>query len=92
MEPNTLARQDDTLLFNELSLLIEESQQKVAVAAKSAVTILFWQVGKRINEHILHNKRAEYGKQIVPTVSTQLEIKYGRNFTEKKCEEDDAIR
>jgi predicted nuclease of restriction endonuclease-like (RecB) superfamily len=40
-------------------------------------------VGKRINEHILHNKRAEYGKQIVPTVSTQLEIKYGRNFTEK---------
>lgn len=83
MEPNTLARLDDTLLFKELALLIEESQQKVAVAAKSAVTILFWKVGKRINEHILQNKRAEYGKQIVPNVSTQLENKYGRNFSEK---------
>ncbi len=53
------------------------------MAAKSAVTILFWQVGKRINEHILQDKRAEYGRQIVTTVSTQLENKYGRNFTEK---------
>lgn len=40
-------------------------------------------MGKRINEDILQNKRAEYGKQIVSTLSTQLEIKYGRNFTEK---------
>jgi hypothetical protein len=38
---------------------------------------------KRINKNILQNKRAEYGKQIVPTLSTQLENKYGRNFTEK---------
>ena len=70
-------------LFNELSQLIEQSKQQVAVQANSAVTILFWQVGNRINQDILQNKRAEYGKQIVPTVSAQLENKYGRNFTEK---------
>ena len=70
-------------LFNELSQLIEQSKQQVAVQANSAVTILFWQVGNRINQEILQNKRAEYGKQIVPTVSAQLENKYGRNFTEK---------
>jgi hypothetical protein len=40
-------------------------------------------VGKRINEDILQNKRADYGKQIVSTHSSQLETKYGRNFTEK---------
>ena len=45
--------------------------------------MLFWQVGYRINTHILQNKRATYGKQIVPTVSAQLENEYGRNFTEK---------
>ena len=44
---------------------------------------MFWQVGNRVNQDILQNKRAEYGKQIVPTVSAQLENKYGRNFTEK---------
>jgi len=36
--------------------------------------------GKRINEVILQNKRAEYGKQIVSTLSTQLKERYGRNF------------
>jgi predicted nuclease of restriction endonuclease-like (RecB) superfamily len=70
-------------LFNELSQLIEQSKQQVAVQANSAVTILFWQVGNRINQEILQNKRAEYGKQIVQTLSAQLESKYGRNFEVK---------
>jgi predicted nuclease of restriction endonuclease-like (RecB) superfamily len=70
-------------LFNELSQLIEQSKQQIAIQANSAVTILFWQVGNRINQDILQNKRAAYGKQIVPTLSTQLENKYGRNFEEK---------
>ncbi len=70
-------------LFNELSQLIEQSKHQVAIQANSTVTILFWQIGNRINQDILQNKRAEYGKQIVPTVSAQLENKYGRNFTEK---------
>ena len=70
-------------LFYELSQLIEQSKQQVAVQANSAVTILFWKVGNRINQDILQNKRAEYGKQIVPTLSAQLENKYGRNFEVK---------
>ena len=70
-------------LFNELSQLIEQSKQQVAIQANSAVTILFWQVGNRINQDILQNKRAEYGKQIVSTLSAQLENKYGRNFEVK---------
>lgn len=37
-------------LFNELSQLIEQSKQQVAVQANSAVTILFWQVGNRIKK------------------------------------------
>ena len=70
-------------LLAELSQLIEQSQIQVAITANSTVTLLFWQVGNRINNHILQNKRADYGKQIVPTVSAQLEKEYGRNFTEK---------
>jgi predicted nuclease of restriction endonuclease-like (RecB) superfamily len=70
-------------LFEELSQLIEHSRQQVVSQANSALTIVFWQVGRRINEEVLENQRAEYGKQIVPTVSAQLEEKYGRNFTEK---------
>ena len=70
-------------LLNELSALIEQSKHKIAVAANSTLTILFWHVGKRINDEILQNERAEYGKRIIETIALQLENKYGRNFNEK---------
>ena len=75
-----IAQQAEQVLVTELSLLIEQSQQQVVAQANSTLTLLFWQVGKRINEDILQNKRADYGKQIVPTLSAQLKEKYGRNF------------
>ena len=74
---------DSQLLLQEIVNLIEKSQSQVSVQVNSAVTILFWQVGNRINQEILQNKRADYGKRIVATLSTQLETKYGRNFEEK---------
>lgn len=70
-------------LYNELSALIEQSKKQVAIVANSALTVLFWQVGKRINEEILNNERAEYAKAIVATLATQLESKYGRSFEER---------
>lgn len=68
------------ILFEELSRLIEKSQHQLVSYANSSLTLLFWQIGKRINEEVLQNKRAEYAKNIVSTVSTQLKAKYGRNF------------
>ncbi|MFT3950331.1 MAG: PDDEXK nuclease domain-containing protein [Agriterribacter sp.] len=70
-------------MFAELSQLIEQSQRQVASYVNSTLTVLFWHIGKRINNEILQNQRAEYGKQILPTVSEKLESRYGRNFTEK---------
>ncbi len=70
-------------LFNELSLLIEQSQQEVVAQVNSSLTMLFWHIGSRINQSILQNKRAEYGKQIVVTLSRQMKYKYGRSFDEK---------
>jgi hypothetical protein len=75
-----IANQTEQVLVTELSLLIEQSQHQVVAQANSTLTLLFWQIGKRINEDILQNKRADYGKKIVPTVSAQLKDKYGRNF------------
>ena len=80
---NIVAAQSPESLLNELSQLIEQSQQQVVSQVNSTLTMLFWHIGKRINENILQNKRAEYAKQIVSTVSTQLRIQYGRNFEEK---------
>lgn len=81
--PRTEAVLSEAGLFSELSHLIEQSRQQVAVYANSALTVLFWQIGRRINEEVLGNQRADYGKQIVVTLSRQLEEEHGRNFTEK---------
>src|SRR6056297_1452666 len=70
-------------LFSELSKLIEQSRRQVINAANSTLITLYWQVGKRINDHVLQKKRAGYGKEIVSTVSTQLKEKYGKSFEER---------
>jgi len=45
--------------------MIDASRQNVAIAVNSEITLLYWKIGKRINEEVLGNERAEYGKQIV---------------------------
>ena len=80
IKTNTITKAAEKDLFKELSQLIEQSQQQVVAQANSTLTLLFWHIGNRINKEILQNKRADYGKQIVATLSTQLEERYGRNF------------
>ena len=67
-------------LLSELTQLIDRTKQHSAVQVNSALTVLFWQIGNRINQDILQNKRADYAKQIVSTLSTQLKERYGNNF------------
>ncbi|HQQ02405.1 MAG TPA: PDDEXK nuclease domain-containing protein [Bacteroidales bacterium] len=83
MKKNNAVENTEQVLLQELSRLIEQSQNNVIKQVNSVLNLLFWQVGKRINDHILHNKRADYGKQIVVTLSRQLMEKYGRNFEER---------
>lgn len=73
----------ESKLFTDLAQIIEQGKNQLVKQVNSTITMVYWQVGKRINEDVLNNQRAEYGKQIVPTVSAQLEKQYGRQFTEK---------
>ena len=67
-------------LITDLRTLINEARNKVALIVNTEITLLYWHIGKRINEEVLGNQRAEYGKQIVSTLSTQLTKEYGRGF------------
>lgn len=67
-------------LITDLRTLINEARNKVALIINTEITLLYWHIGKRINEEVLGNQRAEYGKQIVSTLSTQLTKEYGRGF------------
>jgi predicted nuclease of restriction endonuclease-like (RecB) superfamily len=71
----------DPELFSEVKALIEQSRQTVAVAVNSTMTMLYWEVGRRINAEVLNDQRAEYGKQIVVALSAQLTSEYGKGWS-----------
>lgn len=75
--------QGSTLIVSNIKQLIDRSLQNVAVTVNAEITLLYWLVGKRINHEILKDSRAEYGKQIISTLSQQLTQEYGAGWSEK---------
>lgn len=76
--------ENTTHLVNEIKTLIAESKQQLAVAVNATLTSLYWHIGKRINEEILNEQRAEYGKKIIDNISKQLELEYGSGWSSKQ--------
>lgn len=74
-------QKSDAALLGEIRSLIEQTRSQVAQAVNSALVVMNWHIGKRINDEILGNKRAEYGAEIVSTLSRKLTVDYGRGFT-----------
>ena len=54
----------DNALFINICRIIDEAKQSVAVSANSALTMMYWHIGKTIDSYVLNGHRAEYGKQI----------------------------
>jgi predicted nuclease of restriction endonuclease-like (RecB) superfamily len=73
----------NTSFFSEIRLLIEQSKQQCAVTVNANITMLYWHIGNRINSEVLKDQRAEYGQQIVLTLSRQLILDYGSSFSDK---------
>ncbi len=75
---------ENTGLFSAIKNLIETSKSNVAVLVNAEMTMLYWNIGKRINDEIGEQSRAEsYGKNIVATLWRQLANEYGTSFSEK---------
>jgi predicted nuclease of restriction endonuclease-like (RecB) superfamily len=67
-------------LVSDVSLLINDARQRVAVAVNAEMTMLYWKVGKRINAEVLEGKRAEYGREVLHSLSQSLTGQYGSGW------------
>jgi len=74
---------NDNKLVDRLILLVEKTKLEVVSYSNSSLTTLFWKIGQTIREDVLANRRAEYGKEIVVTVSRELVNKFGRSYEVK---------
>jgi predicted nuclease of restriction endonuclease-like (RecB) superfamily len=72
----------EKLLLSIVSL-IDNARKNVAQAVNSELTLLYWNIGKQINEDILKNNRADYGKSIVLELSRELTVKFGTGFSKR---------
>lgn len=68
-------------LLDDLRSLIDQSRQRIASVINAELTQLYWAIGKRINEEILNQTRAEYGKQTIRRLSERLIAEFGRGFS-----------
>ena len=70
-------------LGRDIRALILSARESVAYAVNAELTTLYWQIGTRIRQDILKEKRAEYGEEIVQALSAQLEMEFGQGFGAK---------
>jgi hypothetical protein len=88
----TLSARKPYKLLADVRNLILATRAEAAQTVNAGLTMLYWHVGNRIRRDILQNKRAEYGADIVATVSRQLSKEFGRGFTEKNLKLREAVR
>ncbi len=68
-------------LIGDIRRLIETARHNVAVTVNASLTILYWKIGDRIRQDVLKEKRAEYGEEIISTLSIQLVKEFGNGFS-----------
>ncbi|TDO08721.1 PDDEXK nuclease domain-containing protein [Halomonas ventosae] len=73
----------DPALVADLRQLIDGARQRAAVAVNAELTLLYWEIGRRIHREVLAGKRAGYGEEIVSALGRQLTHEYGRGFSAK---------
>ena len=74
---------DAPKLLNSIVGLIDQTRHIVAKTVNQELTLLYWNIGKTINEDILKNDRADYGKKLILNLSIALSNRYGNGFNKR---------
>jgi predicted nuclease of restriction endonuclease-like (RecB) superfamily len=71
-------------LVDDVRRLIDSARSRVAVTVNAELTLLYWQIGRRISEGVLGGARADYGQRVLEGLARQLTAAYGRGWSEKQ--------
>ena len=76
-----------TTLTKDIKNLISTSQETAIKAVDTQRVILYWNIGQRIFKELQDGKdRADYGKQIIKTLSLDIEPIYGSGYSIRQLE------
>jgi predicted nuclease of restriction endonuclease-like (RecB) superfamily len=70
------------LILAEVTELLDRARRASARAVNSAMTAIYWEIGRRIVEYEQRGKqRAAYGEQLLDRLSRDLAARFGRGFS-----------
>ncbi len=85
---NDISKANNDNLFEKICDLLEQSRAAVAYAVNTTMTQTYYHIGQYIVEYEQKGeKRAEYGTELLKTLSEKLTAKYGRGFSERNLEQ-----
>ena len=68
-------------LFHDACVIIEQAQRSAYQAVNETLIKRNWLLGMRIQHEVLNDQRADYGEQVIITLSKALTAKYKTGFT-----------
>jgi hypothetical protein len=71
-------------LFEDGKSLIANARERAAVSVNAELTLLYWQVGRRVRKDVLGGERAGYGQELIAALARRLTAEYGRGWSEQQ--------
>lgn len=69
-------------LLDRVVSILDQARANVIKAVNSNMVIAYWLIGREIVQELQHgDQRAEYGKQVIETLSRELNARYGKGFS-----------
>lgn len=68
-------------LYKDSCLIIDQAQKMAYSSVNETLIKRNWLLGLRIQHEVLKDQRAEYGKQVIKSLSEGLVERYGRGFS-----------
>ena len=78
----SLPATDGDNLFGRVASILEQARNNVVRSVNSSMIIAYWLIGREIVHAVQEGERAEYGQQVLETLSAQLTARYGKGFSE----------
>ena len=81
-EKNKKIHPQSDSLFQRVASILEEARNNVVHAVNVNMVLAYWLIGREIVQALQGGeKRAEYGKQVVETLSARLTARYGNGYS-----------
>jgi len=83
MSVKTVTTREEKQLFSDIAEMVQKARTKVATSVNETLIMLYWSIGRRVNEDIIKHKRAEYGSQVITKLAEHLTASYGKGYSRR---------